>query len=230
MSSSRSRHSSRSCLSSRQKRTERPNAGLSSTSGNRLTSASRPTGHVTPRSSRNPRIWLITAVRRPTRRVRSRWIAWRSSCSIVFSGTNRIVGRWTASPIASASSRSFLCDLTNGFTYCGGISRTSCPSAIIEVPSYHGGGRSAVDEDLAAMTRGGRGRDGEANKLRHFFGSTRSTDGDPTERLHEPFASGRLIVPVLFCKALHHPMRRIGLDHAGSHRVHANALRPHFLR
>src|ERR1700730_14133078 len=86
--------------------------------------------------------------------------------------------------------------------------------AIIEVPTLHGWDRSAVDDDLTAMNRRGSRRDEEPNKLRPLCGSTGSTDGDPTERLHEPFASGRLVVPVLFCKALHHPMRRIGLDHA----------------
>jgi hypothetical protein len=55
---------------------------------------------------------------------------WQIQLLIVLSGTNRMVGRWTASPIASASSRSFFCDLTNGFTYWGGIRRTSCPCAI----------------------------------------------------------------------------------------------------
>ena len=38
-------------------------------------------------------------------------------------------GRMSASQIASASVASFLLVLTNGRTYCGGISRTSCPSA-----------------------------------------------------------------------------------------------------
>ncbi len=39
-----------------------------------------------------------------------------------------IVGRVTASQIASASAASFLPRLTYGFTYCAGISFTSCPS------------------------------------------------------------------------------------------------------
>src|SRR5438552_2369588 len=81
--------------------------------------------------------------------------------------------------------------------------------------TLYGRDRSTVDDDLTPMNRRGSRRDEEANKLRHLFGSTGSTDGDPTERLHQPLASGRLVVPVLFCKALHHPMRRIGLDHAG---------------
>src|SRR5437762_671777 len=101
--------------------------------------------------------------------------------------------------------------------------------AIVEVATLHGRDRSAVNDDLSAMNRRGSRRDQEANKLRDLFGSTGSTDGDPTERLHEPFASGRLVVPVLFREALHHPMRRIGFDHAGSHGIHANAVRSHFL-
>jgi hypothetical protein len=40
-------------------------------------------------------------------------------------GTNRIVGRPTASQIASASAASCLLRLMYAFTYCAGISRTS---------------------------------------------------------------------------------------------------------
>ena len=41
--------------------------------------------------------------------------------------TNRIVGRCAASQIASASAASFFWRFTNGFTYAGGINRTSWP-------------------------------------------------------------------------------------------------------
>ena len=50
-------------------------------------------------------------------------------CSADFTGTLSIDGWAAATPIASASLRSFLPRLTNGLTYCGGISRTRCPSA-----------------------------------------------------------------------------------------------------
>lgn len=40
-----------------------------------------------------------------------------------------IVGRVAASQIASASAALFLARLTYGFTYCAGMSFTSCPSA-----------------------------------------------------------------------------------------------------
>src|SRR5260221_5023827 len=50
-------------------------------------------------------------------------------CSAVLTGTNRIVGRPTASQIASASAASCLLRLMYAFTECAGISRTSCPSA-----------------------------------------------------------------------------------------------------
>jgi len=43
-------------------------------------------------------------------------------------GTKRMVGRVTASQIASASLASVFPRFTYGFTYAGGISRTSCPS------------------------------------------------------------------------------------------------------
>ena len=40
-------------------------------------------------------------------------------------GTKRMVGRPTASQIASASAASVLFRFTYGFAYCGGINRTS---------------------------------------------------------------------------------------------------------
>ena len=58
---------------------------------------------VTPRSSSNPRIWLIIAVRRITQRSRTLCSDCRSSCSSVLMGTKRMLGRVTASAIASAS-------------------------------------------------------------------------------------------------------------------------------
>src|SRR3954471_16804904 len=48
-------------------------------------------------------------------------------CSLL-GATKRMVGRWAASQIASASVALFFCRLTNGLTYAGGISRTACPS------------------------------------------------------------------------------------------------------
>ena len=69
-----------------------------------------------PCSARMPRIWLTSFVRLRTKRWRIRWRAWIASCSGDFGGTKRIVGRPTASQIASASFRSFLFDLTYGAT------------------------------------------------------------------------------------------------------------------
>ncbi len=78
-----------------------------------------------PRPNRNARIWLMTDVRRATRRSRIRCIAYRSSWSSVLIGTKRIFLRSTASAIPSASTKSFLLDFTNGFTNWAAISRTS---------------------------------------------------------------------------------------------------------
>src|SRR3954447_23644934 len=72
-------------------------------------------------------IWL----RCPTRRSRARKITAAACFASLFTATNRIVGRWAASQIASASAISFFWRLTNGFTYAGGISRTSWPSSPI---------------------------------------------------------------------------------------------------
>ena len=49
--------------------------------------------------------------------------------SAVLTGTKRIVGRTTASQIASASAASCLLHLMYALTYCAGINRTSWPSA-----------------------------------------------------------------------------------------------------
>jgi hypothetical protein len=50
-------------------------------------------------------------------------------CSADFTGTLPIDGCAAATLIASASLRSFLLRLTNGLSYCGGISRTWWPHA-----------------------------------------------------------------------------------------------------
>src|SRR3954467_3107465 len=48
--------------------------------------------------------------------------------------TKRLVGRWAASQIASASAMSFFWRLTNGLTYAGEISFTVWPSLAISRP------------------------------------------------------------------------------------------------
>ena len=55
----------------------------------------------------------------------SRCSACKSSRSAVFVATNLIVGRCTASAIASASRKSFFCPFEYGRTYFAGISRAS---------------------------------------------------------------------------------------------------------
>jgi len=67
----------------------------------------------------------------PTSSVRTRNTIIAACCSADLTGTTRIVGRVTASQIASASAASVLPRLTKGFTYCGGISLTSWPRAEI---------------------------------------------------------------------------------------------------
>src|SRR6266850_2565975 len=64
-----------------------------------------------PRSSMKARIWLMMPVRCDTSRSRTRCSACRSSCAAVLVATNFIVGRCTASAIASASLKSFFCPL-----------------------------------------------------------------------------------------------------------------------
>src|SRR5450759_5086079 len=67
-------------------------------------------------------------VRWLTSRSRTRCSACRSSCSAVFVATNFIVGRCTASAMASASRKSFFCPFEYGRTYRAGINRASWPS------------------------------------------------------------------------------------------------------
>ncbi len=86
--------------------------------------------NIMPRSSRKARIWFITIVRRGTSRSRIRCIACRSSWSSVLIGTKRIFLRSTASAMASASTKSFLLDFTNGSTNRAGTNRTSWPCCL----------------------------------------------------------------------------------------------------
>ena len=57
--------------------------------------------------------------------------AWLAS---LLRATKRMVGRVAASTIASASAVSFFCRFTDGFTYIGAISRSSCPSSAASRP------------------------------------------------------------------------------------------------
>ncbi len=76
------------------------------------------------------RTWFTSRVRFATTRWRIRWTACISNCPAGFGGTKRIDGLPAASPIASASLRSFLFDFTQGFTNCGEISLTSRPKSV----------------------------------------------------------------------------------------------------
>src|SRR5579859_6524054 len=69
-------------------------------------------------------------VRWLTNRSRTRCSACKSSWSAVFVATNFIVGRCTASAIASASRKSFFCPFEYGHTYFAGINRASWPEAL----------------------------------------------------------------------------------------------------
>ena len=70
----------------------------------------------------SPRIWLTMAVRAWTNPWRTRCTDSTACCSTFFTGTKRMLGRATASQIASASAASFLLVLTYGLTNWGAIS------------------------------------------------------------------------------------------------------------
>ena len=105
-----------------------------------LTYYAFPSTHWRQIQTNNPLERIIREVRRRTRVVgafpdgqsalmlvaarRTRCNICQSCCATHLVGTKRIVGRLTASQMASAAFASFLLDLTYGFTNCGAISRT----------------------------------------------------------------------------------------------------------
>ena len=90
----------------------RPFSASSSTAGKRSNSLEIPCGIVMPNSASRPRSWLPWAVRALTKPWRARCSASRACCSDCLIGTKRMLGRRTASQIASASARSVLLPLT----------------------------------------------------------------------------------------------------------------------
>ena len=76
----------------------------------------RTVGATMPCSARWPRRAFIACVRCRIRSSRMRKAIAAPWVSSLFTATNRIVGRRAASQIASASTASFFCRLTKGFT------------------------------------------------------------------------------------------------------------------
>src|SRR5689334_647885 len=66
-----------------------------------------------------------------------------SCCSIVFFGTSGMCGCLAAVTIVSVSLPSFFCRRTKGFTYCGLMIVTWCPSASSFL-AHSSGGRSII--------------------------------------------------------------------------------------
>src|ERR1700738_851482 len=97
---------------------------------NNCLSPSRPCAATIPSSAICARNALITWVCCRSRRPRARCCISRPCCSADFARTNRILGRPTASQIASASAASFLLRLTEAFTSFGGITRISGPGVV----------------------------------------------------------------------------------------------------
>jgi hypothetical protein len=71
-----------------------------------------PCGAMIPNSAKCARKAFTSPVRCRTSRSRPRCSSRAACCSAVFTATNRIVGRTTASQIAAASAASFLLRLT----------------------------------------------------------------------------------------------------------------------
>ena len=95
----------------------------------RIVTFDAPCATTMPNSPQCPLSALISMVLWRTSSSRARCSIRTDCCSADFTAANRMVGRISASQIASASVASFLFVLTKGCTYCGGISRTACPSA-----------------------------------------------------------------------------------------------------
>jgi arylsulfatase A-like enzyme len=91
---------------------------------------SRPCAAAMPSSPKCARIALINWVRWRISRSRVRCCINWPCCSADLIRTKRMVGRRTASQIASASAASFLLRLTHAFTSFAGIRRTSWPSFV----------------------------------------------------------------------------------------------------
>ena len=98
-------------------------------------SPSRPIGAISPNSAMCARIVLESSIRWRISVIRVRWITIWLCCSGLFTSTKRMLGRVTASQMASASAASFFCRFRYGFTYEGGISFTSWPSSVSRRPS-----------------------------------------------------------------------------------------------
>src|SRR5215467_5621522 len=88
----------------------------SSTTATRVSTWVMPFGKTWPYSVRCPRRALTHWVRCRTRRSRARNTMPFACCSSVLTATKRMLGRWAASQIASASAASFFCRLMNGLT------------------------------------------------------------------------------------------------------------------
>lgn len=68
----------------------------------------------------------------------------RVGAALLFIGTKRMLGRVTASQIASASIASFLPRSRQALTSFGGTSRTSWPSAITSRAQWYAGARASI--------------------------------------------------------------------------------------
>ena len=75
-----------------------------------------PCGNTQPYSDKCPRRALMHWVRWCTRRSQARNTTPFACCASLFTGTKRMLGRWAASQIASASTVSFFCRFTYGLT------------------------------------------------------------------------------------------------------------------
>ena len=123
----------------------------------------RPLATAMPRLRRKARIPLAMAVRSPTRRERPRCKACRSSCSAVLAATKRMVGRCTASAIASASRKSFLLPLR--YLDIAGRHQSGIVAEGLEPPAQVVGADAGLHPDQAGRQVGELGFELPARQL-----------------------------------------------------------------
>src|SRR3989442_15243560 len=89
---------------------------------------------------------------------------------------------------------------------------------------------AAIYHVFAPVNRGCPVRNQEGDQFRDLFGPARPADGNSSERVHQPLAGSVLIGPGLFGEPDDEAMCSRRFDVARRNRIHADALRPNFLR
>src|SRR3954470_3920109 len=158
-----------------------------------------------PNSAKWPLRALMACVRWRTSKSRVRNTTAAACACSLFTATKRMVGRWAASQIASASDMSFFCRLTNGFTYAGAISDLT-PPVVGAATGLHGhrAGRQRCQErqKLAAaqlLAKDHRPRAVSPMELKDVLGEI---EADGADRVHGRLLEWALTPPLWHAEAV----------------------------